>query len=252
MKKYLLLTLVFLSNNILKSQVLLGGQKNYTNFNIGEQWFFKQNILKSKFSNDSYILNKQTFYLKEDNNNDGIPDKKWYLSLNTVNNSTQDLFLFTMPSENTIGTEISIYEEYYNTINVFDGVNTISLKDINAFYRQSKVCPPNTTVRTLSSLPILFQAPSNTSIHSCTLQIIYTVRVANFDKVNKYDVSSYQYFKVDGLSDFGTNLISNYLEIQPNGSLKSITQNNNLVTNKIEWGKEYVKSKVIYELTLYW
>jgi hypothetical protein len=66
------------------------------------------------------------------------------------------------------------------------------------------------------------------------------------------DISSYQYFKTNGLNDFGSNLLSNYLKIEPNGNWQSITQNDKIITNRVEWGKEYVKDKILLEITLYW
>lgn len=250
--KTLIATFLFF-NLLVYSQRQEGGQFSLPKFNLSPQWFFTQSVLDHEFSDYNYKKTETTYYLNQDNNSDGVPD---YLIHLKVNDYSDDLILYSVigAESGSVGSDVAIYQEYPNTLVAFDGTNVYSPSDINFFYRFSKVNPGNFTTRNVTSLPLLFQRPNNNS-RSCKIQIVYNIRVAKPSGIDLNNTSEYHFYNINENDPFenlkGKN--PNYLKFHSLSKIETIWESSNgIKTNRIRWGAEYVKEKIIHAITLKW
>jgi hypothetical protein len=255
----LLSSLLFLLTNTNYAQTLDGGNYKFLG-DTYRQWYFKQSISPRKMSAETVV--RKTYYLKGDANNDGIPDygKNWYFRLNTYNPSS-DLLLLTATGGKTnghnsyVGSEIFIYEQFYNTFNIFVNNQTFDIIDRNVFYRQSKVIPAYTSVRSMESAPILLQAPDNYNeipSRSCIIQIKYLVRVAKRKGTESGSgkMADYPFWQTSGFEGLTKNDKSYVLAV--GYKLSYVKSPETVETNQILWGNEYTHSTAILEIELKW
>jgi hypothetical protein len=254
-----LIIIILLSVKNCFSQIKIGG--SFKQFDeINSRWYFSQKILyKAKKNNITETL---YFKLDSDLNNDGIPDfgKVQFFRLNTPNNSKL-IKLATIPlgetneHEKYLGSEIGIYQDYFNTFNLYNNDIIYTPIEASMFYRQSKILPTNMTLRILESKPILLQAPVNyldLPERNCLVQLVYTIRLADYKSYNSIQSNDYSFWPVNDNNDFRGLFLDKdryVLNTADNSFLKS---KDIFTTKSIIWGEEYFSETTILNIILSW
>lgn len=267
-----LFTFIFLIQiSSVYSQTLKGGQFDFgLNNGLKKEWYFNQRFSNSTFNTTNTPFSSDTIFLNKDLNADGLPDIEWYFKLNSwrwsgnEDDNSNDIALLTVPftannGKTYEGSTIEIYQQYPNSIQVIADKSSFATKrisDINAFYRFSKVIPQNTSVRSVTSQPLLLQAPSNfkeIANRTMKIQIHFITKIALYKSCNCTLKSDYFFYPCNR-DDFSPTVLANnsWLVYGDNCNQTTLKQTEIPQSCSINWGNEKVFSKAVAEFILKW
>jgi len=253
------------------SQSIKGGQFDFGFSNgLNKEWYFNQTVKIKPFTVNSKPFSSDTLFLDKDLNSDRIPDMNWFIKFNSwrwrenVDDNNNDIAVLTVPftaknGKVYDGSDIEIYQQFPNTIQIISDLATFSTKPIdgvNVFYRFSKVIPQNTSVRSATSQPLLIQAPANfRDIKSRTaiVQVLFITKIAYYKSCDCSQKSDYFYYPCDK-RDFSKAFKNNWswIVFDENCDSESQVQEYSAKSCLINWGNEKTFSKVIVEIVLKW
>lgn len=225
------------------AQYLEGGQKSFGDFDNSEKrWFFTQSVV-SKPLNRNYYNNKifyRTITLNNDYNNDGTKDIGDYrIRTNNFSNGSSDYLLITVPNvSNYKGSEIEFYSDCFECIALYSQQQYRDIDTTNMFYRQSNIIPTNgTSVRTIESLPFLFQIPKHSAKKSFTIEIGYTIRTAKKRNCDFNQFSTYLFYDA-AESYFGPVYLSGVNYLNTDNNCRTSLSRNKTESYKFNWQNE--------------
>lgn len=253
------------------SQSIKGGQFDFGFSNgLDKEWYFNQTIRSMPFTVNSNVFSSDTLFLDTDLNSDGIPDMKWSVKFNSwrwkenVDDNNNDIAVLTVPftaknGKVYDGSDIEVYQQFPNTMQIISDLanfSTKSIESVNVFYRFSKVIPQNTSVRSVTSQPLLMQAPANfKDIKSRTaiVQVLFIAKIAYYKSCDCSQTSEYFYYpsaKGDFTSAFKSNW--SWVVFDENCNSESRVQDFSAKGCLVNWGNEKIFSKVVVEIVLKW
>lgn len=271
-RKYFLNIFIFIIvSPVANSQALKGGQFNFAFSNgLETEWYFNQSVSTKPFWIGAKSFSSDTVYLDKDLNKDGIPDLKWFIKLNAwrwkenEEDNSNDLALLTVPfkgnnGKSFEGSDIEIYQQFSGIIKVISDINTYEAKPIekvNAFYRFSKVVPQNTSVRSVTSQPLLLQAPKNykeMQNRTAVIQVLFVSKLAYYKSCDPTKSSEYYYYPCDK-DDYSASkkYYNSWIVVDKECNSKTLKQETAPESCLINWGNEKVFSKAVYEIVLKW
>ena len=244
MKTLQYLVVIILLSTTINAQSLKGGNKNFGTLSYDlYYWFFSQDIKSNPLNRNKYEkVFYQTIYMDKDYNNDGIKDKgDWHIKTNNdITKDYLDYLLVTVPTVNNFkGTEIEIYSDCYDCVSLYRNGTYGNISNYNIFYRMSNVIPTDgTSVRTISSLPLLFQIPQKYSNkNSFTFEVGYKIKTAKKKSCNFNEYSVYNYYNTTG--DYNKSVNNSDATWLVNDSYCHTTlSDTSTKTYKFNWGNE--------------